>query len=398
MDTSEPIAAADATAPRSPLPGNPEPRATSRYALWSIATVLALITVVLAAWFWLRPPVVIVRTLEPTVVDIVLAVVGRARPTNLVEIKSPNAGQIIRLMKDDGDAVAADEPMAVVRSSVEQAQNEADSARVVAASAELSRARLAFGRNETLASSGFIARAALDESRAALRAAEAGLSAAMAQARATAAKTGEFTIRAPMAGTVLVRPIDNGQVITPTTVLFQLGSRDGVEIQTDVDEAYADVLRPGMRARAALSGSKAIFAAHVIEISPRVDGTTGGRLVKLAPDTALQIPAGRSIDITIVVERRQRAIIVPRESVRNATTAPTTLIVDGENRLRSRSVAVAAWPSANAIIERGLNAGDRLVLAPADLEASDKVRPRERAPRANADMPATPPANPTAQE
>ena len=95
-----------------------------------------------------------------------------------------------------------------------------------------------------------------------------------------------------MAGVVLVRPMDNGQVISPETTLFQLGSCDDMELQADVDEAYADALRPGMSARAALSGADAIFVARVTEVSPRVDSTTGGRLIKLSPLVAMNIPPG----------------------------------------------------------------------------------------------------------
>ena len=178
-----------------------------------------------------------------------------------------------------------------------------------------------------------------------------------------------------MAGIVLVRPIDNGQVVSAETTLFQLGSLQGVEIHADVDEAYADALQPGMSARASLSGSRAQFTAHVIEVSPRVDATTGGRLVKLAPDTAIRIPPGRSIDVTILVATRTNAIVVPRQAVLDATTAPKVLVVDAGHIARARSVKVAAWPSTNAIIEQGLAAGDRVIMMPGAIEASTKVRP-----------------------
>jgi RND family efflux transporter MFP subunit len=317
--------------------------------------------------------------MSPTTVEIALAVVGRARPGDLVEIKSPNAGQIVRVFRDDGDTVAADEPLAIVRSAVQQAQNDADVARATAARAEAVRAQLAFDRTRALAADGFVSRAALDEARATLLSADASVAAAVAQARATAARAGEFTIRAPMAGTVLVRPIDSGQVVSTETTLFQLGSLQGVEIHADVDETYADALRPGMSARASLSGAESQFTAHVIEVSPRVDASTGGRLVKLAPDTATRIPPGRSIDITILVATRSNAIVIPREAVLDATTAPRVLVVDASDIARSRTVKIAAWPSPNAIIERGLVAGDRVVMRPDTIQASTRVRPLERA-------------------
>ena len=370
-------AAPDAAKTGAADPARPE-RFWSKRTWLLLAGAISAILVALFAFYRLRPPEAVVRTISPTTVEIALAVVGRARPSDLVEIKSPNAGQIIRVFRDDGDAVAADAPLAVIRSAVEQAQNDADVARAAAARAEAARAKSAFDRTRALAADGFVSRAALDEARAGLLSAEAAVAAAVAQTRATAARTGEFTIRAPMAGIVLVRPIDNGQVVSAETTLFQLGSLQGVEIHADVDETYADALQPGMSARASLSGSQSQFTAHVIEVSPRVDATTGGRLVKLAPDTATSIPPGRSIDVTILVATRRNAIVVPRQAVLDATTAPKVLVVDAQDIARARPVKVATWPSSNAIIEQGLAAGDRVIMIPGTIETSTKVRPLEQ--------------------
>lgn len=327
-------------------------------------------------WWLLRPPEIAVLAIEPRPVEVALSVVARVRPENLVDVRSPNAGQIIRLLHDDGDVVAAGAPLAIVRSTVEQAQTNASAARERAARAELDRAQLAFNRTRTLADRGFASDAALDEARATLRSAQAGLAAAAADRNASAAQTREFTIRAPMAGIVLVRPIDDGQVISPETTLFQLGSREGIELQADVDEAYADVLRIGMEARAALSGSEEIFAARIMEISPRVDPTTGGRLIKLAPVETTSIPPGRSVDVTIVVARREAGISVPRQAVIDATTAPNVYVVDASGRVTVRSVVIADWPSLNAIIDDGLNSGDRIVLTPSETAPGARVRVR----------------------
>jgi RND family efflux transporter MFP subunit len=344
--------------------------------LFIAAVLLGGVLITGLVWIFTRPPQIAVLEIQPRSVEVALSVVARVRPNNLVDVRSPNAGQIVRLLHDDGDVVALGAPLAIVRATVEQAQTDAGSARVEAARAEVTRARLTFSRTRTLADRGFASVAALDEARAALRSAEAGFAAAAADRRAASAITGEFTIRAPMAGVVLVRPIDNGQVISPETTLFQLGSRDGVELQADVDEAYADALRPGMSARAALSGSDKIFAARISEVSPRVDPTTGGRLIKLVPPDAMNIPSGRSVDVTIIVARREAGIVVPRQTVIDATTAPKVYVVDQSGIVRGRAIQIADWPSLNAIVESGLAAGDRVVLTPAEVSPSARVRAR----------------------
>jgi len=206
--------------------------------------------------------------------------------------------------------------------------------------------------------------------------AEAALEAAKAERAAISARNSEFTIRAPIAGIVLVRPIDNGQVISAETTLFQLGSVGRIEIRADVDEAYADVLQPGMSARAALSGSDYVFQVRLLKVSPRVDATTGGRLVTFVPNEAMDIPFGRSADITIVVERREAGISVPRQAVIDAATQPKVFIVDRDGRVQIRPVQIADWPSQNAIVENGLAGGDRVVLMPAETKPSARVRDR----------------------
>jgi RND family efflux transporter MFP subunit len=366
------------------MPGPPhqessskENRPVGRRWRWIAAGVLVISAIIGAVGWWvMRPPDVLVLAIKTKPVEIALSVVGRVRPDQLVDVRSRNAGQIIQLLHDEGDVVAAGAPLAIVRSTVEQAQTQAEGARVQAAQAELNRARLLFERTQALAKRGFATRAALEEARAAMLTAEAALTAASATRRAAAERVGEFTIRAPMAGVVLVRPIDNGQIVSPETTLFQMGSGRAIELRAEADEAYADALRPGMTARAALTGSDTVFAARITEVSPRVDPITGGRAIRLRPVGGGQMPAGRSVDITIIVTRRDAGIVIPRQAVINATAAPTAYIVDADGFVRKRSITLADWPSQDAIVESGLVEGDRVVLNPAETAPASRVRPR----------------------
>jgi RND family efflux transporter MFP subunit len=348
--------------------------AASRPILLLAAAALAVVAV--AAVVVLRPPAeVAVLEIKPQTIEQALSVVGRARPTQLVQVSSPNPGQVIRLFHDDGDQVAAGDPLAVILAAVEQAQTEAEIARERAARAGATEARLNYQRTRTLNERGFAAKAALDAARAALDTAEANVAAASASVRASAERAREFTIRAPMAGVVLVRPIDNGQVVAAGRTLFELGSATGVEIRAEVEEAYADALKPGQSARAALSGSTDIFPARVTEVSPRVDSTTGGRMVRLASDGDAGLSPGRSVDVTIVVDRLEGAIVIPRSAVLDATAAPKVYVVDADDRVQVRPITVARWPSVNAIVQSGLKAGDRVVLAPGATSPESRVRP-----------------------
>ena len=349
-------------------------RAISRPVLYAIGLVLVIVVAAVVA-LSRRPAEVAVLEIRPRTIEQALSVVGRARSAELVQVSSPNPGQVTRLFQDEGDQVAAGAPLAVILAAVEQAQTEADVARLRAAEAEAREARLSHQRTRTLHERGFAARAALDAARAALDTAEANVAAASAAVRASAERARAFTILAPMAGIVLVRPIDNGQVVAAGETLFELGSASGVEIRAEVEEAYADALRPGQMARAALSGSSVIFSARVTEVSPRVDSSTGGRMVRLSSDGAPDLPPGRSVDVTIIVDQRQGAIVVPRSAVVDATVAAKVYVVDADDIVRLRPITMARWPSVNAIVETGLKPGDRVVLDPASTSPGARVRP-----------------------
>jgi hypothetical protein len=118
-----------------------------------------------------------------------------------------------------------------------------------------------------------------------------------------------------------------------------------------------------------------MFPARVTEVSPRVDSGTGGRTIRLSPADTQGLAPGRSVDVTIVIAQRQGAIVVPRRAVVDATAAPKVYVVDADGIVRVRTISVARWPSVNAIVERGLRAGDRVVLEPEATRPDAHVRP-----------------------
>lgn len=355
------------------------PKPPRKKQLLGVAAVVCAGLIIVTSWLFFQPAEIAVITLAPRTVEIALSVIGRVQSRYTLDVRSQNAGQILQLMQDEGAVVAKGTPLAIIRSDIEAAETRSMAAREQSAQVEVTRTQLVLTRTETLSAKGFTSHAALDNARAAARAAQALLGAAASDRRAAAARLGEFTVRAPMAGVVLLRPVDSGQVITPATTLFQLGSSDAREIDVEVDEAYADDLRSGMAARAAPSGSDVIFSAYIAEISPRVDSATGGRSIKLLPDASISLPPGRTIDVTIVLGVRANALLVPRQAIIDAGTDPRVYVVGEDGRITARPVKLDSWPSLNAIVTAGPKAGDRVVLTPGQTHASARIRPRETA-------------------
>lgn len=340
-----------------------------------LIVVAAGIVIVLALFLLNRPPQTLVRPAEAEPTERVLAVVGRIRPIERVEVRPVYPGQVVRLLRDEGEAVAAGEPLAVIRGAVEAAQARADEARVEAARAAAAEAAQSYERTRTLFERGFAARAALDQAQAQLRTAQAEVAAARATARASAERTEEFVVRAPTDSLILARPIDPGQVVATTTTLFELGATAGSEIEAEVDEAYGGVLRPGMAARISPTGSRLILDAQVTEVSPRIDASTGGRFVRLSHQAHPELVPGRSVDVTIIVEAARPRLLAPRQAVVDPTVTPKLYVAGADDRVEARPVKIDDWPSSAAIVLDGLAAGERVILNPAKVEPGQRIRP-----------------------
>ena len=292
----------------------------------------------------------------------ILAVVGRVRPINLVSVQTESAGAIIALLHDEGDQVRKGDLLARIRSDQELADVAVSDAQVRALEAQLTLTRQKRARLSKLVTEGWATRAALDEADAAVAAAAANRDAATATARQSRARSQEFDVRAPMDGTILSRPVDPGQVVSLSTILFEMGTTGQVEIEAEVDEFLADRVPINAAVMLSPSGTALRLPGRISQISPRVDASTGGRLMRFVTNVpAADLRPGRSVDVVITVAHRASALSVPRSALLS-NRGQTEVRIVGNGRVAARTVSTLDWPGTHLIVTGGLKQGD-LVLA-----------------------------------
>lgn len=320
-----------------------------------------------------RIPRVPVVNVERGPTERVLSIVGRILPKQEVNVRAEQPGQVIELLKKESERVTAGEVIARVAAAEEIATLSASRAEAMALVAELDRAKSLLARTRELVQNGFVSRQNLDDALAEVSALEARLNAARAAERQLQVRADKFVIRAPIDGVVLERPVDPGQVVSTDTSLFYIGSLD-LEVEAEADEYYADALALGQAARISPAGSAAVFDAVVSEISPRVDPSTGGRVVRLETAAASGLPPGRTIYASIIVEQLADAVSAPRTAVRLSGGGHQALaVVDG--RIRVLPIEILDWPGVRVIVQSGLTGNETLVATPAALSEGDAVRP-----------------------
>jgi RND family efflux transporter MFP subunit len=318
-------------------------------------------------------PVVVVKS-QP--IERILAAVGRVRADERVSVYARTPGQIMSLAKEEGEPVAAGEVLGQIDAGQARAVLAQRKAAVAAQQRQLDQSRRDFVRSQALLKKGFVTRAGFEVARLAVERDTEQLSQLASAVGETQSRLEDFVIRSPMTGSILLRPIDPGQVVDVRTVIFELASGGAPEVETDVDETVAGDLRVGMTARLSPAGMNgAIFKGRVTFVAPRIDPTTGGRTVRLSFDDAPKdIPPGLSVDVNVDVEKRDRALTLPRGAIGDPNGAPFVLIVQSNKALK-RPIAFVDWPAERVIVTSGIQEGDQVALDPLSSAEGKTVSP-----------------------
>ncbi len=349
---------------------------------------------------------------------------GRVAALSRAQVGSPVTGVVVERRVREGDKVQPGDVLAVLRAddleaSLREAQaalaqlqqstrpqaqaslREAE-ARLAQASRETRRRRELFQQQmitreamEQAVQAEIVARTAVEQAQLTVRSlvpgnpGETAARARVASAKALLAKT---TIRAEVAGTVLTRNAEPGDLVQPGRVLFEIARSGDTEVLVPLDEKNLEVLaigQPAVCIADAYPGSP--FRAKVSFIAPSVDPQRGTVDVRLAVNP---VPGFLRQDMTVSVNvetgRRDHAIVVPNDALGavDGNRATVWLVVAG--RAERRQVQLGLRGLTRTEVTAGLRQGDRvLVEAPATLKPGDRVRVVPAAAIASTDAAAT---------
>jgi HlyD family secretion protein len=265
----------------------------------------------------------------------------------------------------------------------------------------LDNARAQLRRNAELFNQGFIGQAALDDaqkvvdlSESQLRAAQAQVatvrpsgsdyavaSSALAQARASAnearSRLRYTTIVAPAAGTLISRDVEPGDVVQPGKVLMALSPSGETQLVVQIDEKNLHLLKLGQPADASADAfAEQRFPAQLVYINPGIDAQRGSVEVKLAvPRPPEYLAQDMTVSVDIRVAQRPHAVLVPTDAVRDVDSAnPWVLKVDGRHA-RRQTLKLGLRSGGLSEVLAGLQAGDLVVPAAANVHDGSRLRP-----------------------
>jgi HlyD family secretion protein len=369
----------------------------------------ALVIGILVAWQQWRGPVVAAYRLEARPLIQTVVATGRVLAPTRVQIGSEITATVLERRVQEGDVVAAGDVLAVLRAddlaakvreaeaSIEQleraARPQAEAAlrearaRVAQADRELQRRRELLERQlvarelvEQAEQAAIVARAEADTARVRLsrlalgEADETVLRERLAAAKAALAKT---EIRASVAGTVLSRNAEPGDVVQPGTVLFEIARAGAVEILVPLDEKNLGVVAIEQTADCVADAYPAApFRARLTLIAPKIDPTRGTVDVRLTVDS---VPAFLREDMTVSVNietaRRSSAVVLPNDALLPQSGASAAVLAVRRGRAERVPIELGIRSLTVTEVKSGLSAGE-IVLADTTIAPGRRVRPR----------------------
>jgi HlyD family secretion protein len=194
-----------------------------------------------------------------------------------------------------------------------------------------------------------LAQLAVDQADATLRMAQANLD--------------RTQIRTPLAGTLIARDVERGDVVAPGKALMVVSPAGETELVVQVDEKNLSLVALGQTAMASADAYPARrFDARVAYINPGIDPQRGSVEVKLrvpAPPDYLRQDMTVSVDIEVA--RHAGALALPADAVHDAASDHPWVWRVVAGRARRQAVRTGIRGDTSVEIVQGLQAGDAVV-------------------------------------
>lgn len=283
---------------------------------------------------------------------------GTVEPVTWARIGPVSTGRIAEILVEEGETVGRGQKLA-------QLDDREAGARVTELEARAAYWREELDRARVLTARGIKSREAEDKARAEYESAAAAANAAR-QRRL------DLSVVSPVAGLVLRRDGEIGEVVDAKDSLFWVGEIRPLRVVADVDEEDIARIRPGQEVLIKADAfPESVLTGKIDQITPKGDPINKTFRVRIAlpDDTPLMI--GMTAEINVVTARTHDALLVPATAI---IDGKVLAVVDG--RAVTKSVRTGIRGRDQTEIVEGLSEGDVIVASPpAGLKPGERVRP-----------------------
>ncbi len=306
------------------------------------------------------PQTVATAVAQPSSWQATVEALGNLRASQEAALGAEVGGLVTAIRFDSGEKVRAGQTLVELNPAPLRAQ-------LAQLEAQAALAELNLKRDEAQLKVRAIAQAAVDNDMAALKSAQA-------QVTAQKALIAQKTIAAPFSGQLGIRQVNLGQYLAPGAAVVTLQKLDPMEVDFTVPQNQIDLIRIGMKAVLQSSAAPGkTFEATVAAIEPQVDASTRNLKVRArVPNPKGELLPGVFATVRITQGEPRQYITLPNAAIAYNPYGATVFVVkdegkgpDGKPKLVAEQRFVTAGPTRGdqvGIVE-GVKAGETVVTA-----------------------------------
>lgn len=295
---------------------------------------------------------------------------GTVQAANTVTVRSRVDGQIAKVAFEEGQMVQTGDLLVQIDPAPFQAALDQALAKIAQDKANLANAQQDLQRTSTLAKQGNATQQLLDQRAAAVASQTALVQADEAAIESAKVQLGYTTIKSPLTGRAGFRLIDPGNIVhandqngiltitqlQPIAVVFTASEQELPAIQ--------EAMQSGALPVTAMSsdGQKVLGDGKLQLIDNQVDVASGTiRLKALFDNSNKTLWPGLSVTTRLLLRTIKNVVVVPAKAVKRGPNGLYAYVIDNQSKAQQRSLKVNHFDDTQALVEEGLNPGDRLV-------------------------------------
>lgn len=323
--------------------------------------------------------------------------VGVTEPKEDVQIQARVSGYLVKQHVADGAKVKAGDLLFELDKDTLEAEVAKAKAKLAADQAALDETSRNYGRGKELIGKGSISQAQMDQLLSKKLQAEAALESSKAALKAATLNLDYASIHAPTDGVLSQAAVSTGDFISPTSVLANLVLSDPIYVSFQASEREFSASRAERQQKVA-SGESApeliaklkFSSGNVYEkngvfdfVDNRVDQSTGTIKIRAAFDNpdGFVLP-GQHVTIIVESGESESALVVPQKAIQEDQTGKFLLVLNDDQLVEKRPVSIGANQGVNLVITNGLQEGDKVII-----DGLQKVRVGGKAEGAIAQLP-----------
>lgn len=303
-------------------------------------------------------------------IPVTLAAVGTVEASEVVEIKARINGLLRKVHFEEGSDVREGDPLFSLDSRDLEAQLRSARAGLDLIRAKLKKAGEDKRRNDDLLRQGLISRDRQETTDTAVAALQAELREAEAAVEAAAVNLSHAEIRSPLSGRTGVLQLHAGNMVkanadSPMVVISRI---EPVNVRFAVPEVHLPAImaaqaKAPLRVTARPAGVGEAVSGSLSFIDSAVDSGTGTIILKARfANDGRQLWPGQFADVTLEVGTMQDAVLVPERAVAQGADGEYVFVIMPDSTVDYRPVKTGLRHGDLAVIESGLDGGERVVL------------------------------------